>query len=248
MIDLILNRPRKKNQYRTAYIDTTRKNMKRIINLLLVILIAFVCVIPISADEFNYDTGETYSSEEATERFNTFLERKRSGIMPRYTSYSLAVTRLAQGDSRWSSVVLNGSNTGLTIGDAGCALTVATMVYNYYKNQSKTPADLNSQIVINTNVSWSSLANVMGRTLKFENNNVDINTVYDIVEFNLSEDDPVILKLTKTGATHFVVAYGYYESGSNKTIYIRDPGGYNRSTLQNALDAGWNLSKYTVYN
>lgn len=181
-----------------------------------------------------------------------YLMRKNSGIQPRYSQYSLAITRLAQSDSRWKDVKLGNCAT-LTIGSSGCALTAVTMVYNYYNDPDITPVEMNTKLMNATNgyceMNWEAAAKAINSNFKTEIENItSISDLYDIVAANLFYERPVIVKLANSsGSTHFVVVWQYYESGSVKKIYIRDPGGYNRATLDEFLNAGWSLSRYYVF-
>lgn len=217
--------------------------IKKIITTLFMVSALLMVVTPISAEEQNNE--ETYFSAEYIEMMNDFMIQKNQGIELHYTSYSLGITRLAQNDSRWANTKLGNCDTS-TIGSHGCALTAVTMVYNYYKNTSLTPADINSKLSNICSMNWYSAASIMGKSVLATNATLNSSNVYTVVEANLSNSYPVIIKLVKSGSTHFVVAYGYYESGSSKTIYVRDPGGNNYATLQDCLNGGWSLSQYYV--
>lgn len=180
----------------------------------------------------------------------------------------LAVPVLKQTDSLWAddiydSSLLWQSNNGATIGQVGCALTSAAMVFRYHGltkmpdgNTDLTPKSLNSYLnsVVdanfrNGNTNWQALSKKLSPLL------ADVNNVnFDKLEFtyrkgqdntlldtDLSEGLPVILNVPG----HFIVAKG--KDVQNNSYHINDPA-YDRNSLQSYSNSYINSVTYKPEN
>lgn len=171
------------------------------------------------------------------------LQSKQNRTLYR-TSTTLNVRLLNQNDSRWKDEALNGCSDE-TIGSAGCALTSMTMVYNYIKGKSKTPADINSEFVV-CPMPWSNFATHYGFS-RVACGNITNSEAYSTIKTYLDNSDPVVARLQKGTNNHYVVVYGYNSNGN--TLYLRDPdtrSGF--TTLASAISAGWSITYYHVFS
>lgn len=194
--------------------------------------------------------SETVYTIENTDEINAMLAaRGRSIRARRIDERGFALTgivRLLQKDERWKDVIMQ--SEGLTIGDAGCALTSFTMVSNWLSNTNLTPADVNTRMGnYACGFNWAKASEIFGYTLTVSNrNDAGISDGADIILGAIDYyQKPVIVGMrTSGGAKHFVVAYGYTGSGD---IIISDPANYNpaRTLLSVYLNSGYYI--YSVY-
>lgn len=163
------------------------------------------------------------------------------------------IKRLTQADSRWGSVVINGSGEKATISSAGCCLTSFAMVRNLISGTSDTPADINTTLGDYAyNFRWDIAEEKYDYTVLtskrkdsgISKENVYLNIVGVIDEYSL----PAIVgfKLASdTTKTHFVVAHGYTLDGD---LIICDPAGRNYTKISQYYDAGYYVYEFYVYD
>lgn len=193
-----------------------------------------------------YNEQDSYVSvnESYLEEYEEFLAsekiKKSSYGMRSIESRTLGVVRLAQ------------SNYSGCIPSYGCAIVSVTMFSNYVNNESLSP---NYVLTLNGNscsVNWSNLGSSLNIGSVTAQSNSNWNTLLSIVKFNINNSRPVIVGLERTingtRNTHYIVASGYWISGTNSVIYIKDPGGNNRTSLIQFINDGWTLMNYRVYS
>lgn len=224
-----------------------------ITKLLLALLLSFVCIpTNIYAEESN-DIG-IYPGSEIYELYNddVFAQPLEHNIMLANSinnnaraSATLNIPRITQYDSRWANNTLNGCSSE-TIRSAGCALVSMTMVYNYLKGKSSTPAEINNKYVV-CSMNWSNVSSYLGFRISSGGLvNITNSNAYSNIKPYLDNGNPVIVKVTKGGGMHWMVAYGYNSSGN--TIYVRDPDQTNFTSLANAANNGWNVEKMIAFS
>lgn len=161
----------------------------------------------------------------------------------------LTVERLAHSDVKWKDSLYGSGNT---IGSSGAALTSVTMVYNFYYPENKvTPVEMDELIKglsvsgnyqANCNMPWDLLAPIGLKLDHF----CDLNDDWDMFSHVMSainHSSLPILHLTNDNKNHYVVAVGYEDTS---VVYLADPGGYNRKTLNEAIEAGWKVEDVIV--
>lgn len=156
----------------------------------------------------------------------------------------LPVPRYSQRDPRWANDVMQ--TCGSTIGQAGCLLTSATMVFRYY-GSSMNPGQVN-QCMGTYACRWD---------FPYGANNCSENraTWYGIFDPNyatfvwaLSEGYPPILELTRGAGEHWVVIHAVSGNGlQDRDYYIIDPwDGYVKS-LTSYTSNGWARRRVAIY-
>lgn len=157
----------------------------------------------------------------------------------------LNVPRFSQNDSAWKNDVMQ--TCGMTIGQAGCALTSASMVFKYYGANNKNPGQLNTCMGDKACPFWWSY----GAGHCSEGKAIYIGYYgfsYSTLVWALESDRPPILKLTKSGNTHWVVVNAVHGDGLSPDDYrINDPWDGINKNLASYTNNGWALSNIVVY-
>lgn len=171
------------------------------------------------------------------------LENNSKRVRAARTSTTLNISRLTQYDSRWANDALNGCS-GTTIKSSGCALVSMTMVYNYVKSKSVTPAYLNNNYVA-CPMNWNTFATNLGFS-RVAYGSISSTNAYSTFKTYLDNGDPIVVQVKKGSNAHFMVVYGYNSSG--KVLYVRDPDSTNFTTISASENSGWILTYYHVYS
>ncbi|MBR2685887.1 MAG: C39 family peptidase [Erysipelotrichaceae bacterium] len=190
---------------------------KRFFSMVLVLLMAFAFIRPISAEEDRIESEPSQANVIPV-------------LIPMTLSKYLNVNRLCQYDYNLNE---------------GCAITCCTMAYNYYKNPDVTPTYLYQLNGYSQSITWSSsLANFGLAQWPLTSYSTSNSAVYSHCTSHISAGRPVIICLENSGATHYVIAYGYDTQNYPNTLFIRDPGNHNYSTLTQCFNAGWSATYY----
>jgi hypothetical protein len=157
----------------------------------------------------------------------------------------LYVPRFRQTDPAWSANVMQ--TCGQTIGNAGCLLTSAAMVFKYYGATSKNPGQLNT-CMGNNACPWqfASGANNCSESKATWNNLYGFN--YSTLVWALESGWPPILELTSGGNTHWVVVNAVRGDGLSDGNYsISDPLDGTVKGLTSYTNNGWAKNRIAVY-
>jgi len=139
----------------------------------------------------------------------------------------LNVQLWGQNDSRWSSIPLG--QGGYNMGSAGCAVTSAAMVANYF-GSSKDPGQICQWLNVPANggfqpgtgnLYWTRIPAAAGGTISYvtKTSYPGIPANMTTIRAELDAGRPVIAGIQ--GERHWVVITGY----SGDTYYVNDPGG-----------------------
>ena len=157
----------------------------------------------------------------------------------------LNVPRLSQNDPAWKDDVMQ--FCGMTMGQAGCALTSASMVFEYYGANNKNPDQLNACMGNKACPFWW----IHGAEHCSERKATYIgyyNFSYSTLVWALESDRPPILKLSKSDKTHWVVVNAVHGDGlSPDDFRINDPWDGLNKNLASYTNNGWVLSNIVVY-
>lgn len=164
----------------------------------------------------------------------------------------LSVPSFNQRNPDWADEVMQ--TCGLTIGEGGCALTSAAMVFQYY-NADKNPGELNTCMGNNAcPFDWEYASNHCseGKVLKSRKASFIgcYNFSYSTLVGALENGYPPILKLTKPdGRQHWVVVNAVHGDGLSPDDYeIDDPWDGNNKGLASYTDNGWSLSDIALFS
>lgn len=219
------------------------KNNKIIICLVSVLMLFSTTFIvqaePINNNFYIEDTADFWIEPS----YKAELENNSRKIRSARISTTLSIPRLTQYDSRWATNALNGCS-GNTIKSAGCALVSMTMVYNYVKSKSVTPAYLNNNYVA-CPMNWTTFASNLGFS-RVAYGSITSSSAYSTFKTYLDNGDPIVVEVKKNGGSHFMVVYGYNSNG--KILYVRDPDSTNFTTISASENSGWILTYYHVYS
>lgn len=162
--------------------------------------------------------------------------------VPRITASLWYVPLFSQNDPAWKNNVMK--TCGLTIGQAGCALTSDAMVFKYYGTVYQNPGTLNTCLGnyacpfywgVAANSCSQSKATYVGAW------SFSYNKLYSM----LSAGRPPILRLVKGNSHYVVVTSG---SGTNPSNYwINDPWDGAVKQLSAYTNNGWTLSTIQEY-
>lgn len=150
----------------------------------------------------------------------------------------LAVPAFSQNDPAWKDNVMQ--TCGLTIGNAGCALTSTAMVFKYYGAVNKNPGQLNTCLGnYACPIYWATATNSCSESKASWEGSFSFS--YSKLQNMLLVNRPPIVLVTKGGSTHFVVVTA--GSGSLPANYsINDPiNGSTNRTLAYYTDQSWTL-------
>ncbi len=135
----------------------------------------------------------------------------------------LPVPSFRQGDQRWSSDPLGGVPENGTLGDAGCAVAAAAMVFESYGIDTD-PQRLNwflGAVGGYTAEGWLYWDRAAWWAPNRVRHSYEDLPSYALIDSNLSRGNPVIVRIRfRNGITHFVVIAG--KEGFD--YLIRDPG------------------------
>lgn len=158
----------------------------------------------------------------------------------------LYVPRFSQNDPNWKGDVMQ--TCGMTIGQAGCALTSASMVFKYYGAINKNPGQLNTCMGDKACPFWwrdGAEHCSEGKATYVGYYNFD----YGTLVWALDSGRPPILELTKSGNTHWVVVNAVHGDGLSPDNYrINDPWDGVNKNLASYTNNGWSLSNIVVYS
>lgn len=155
----------------------------------------------------------------------------------------LYVPRFRQTDPLWSTNVM--STCGRTIGEAGCLLTSAAMVFKYY-GASTDPGQLNTCMGDNA-CPWRFApgANCSGSKAAWDNL---YGFSYGTLVWALSNGWPPILELVNGNNTHWVVVNAVRGDGVSDSNYrISDPFDGTVKVLTSYTNNGWTKNRIAVY-
>jgi len=148
---------------------------------------------------------------------------------------------LQQGDSRWSSEIMQTCNK--TIGAAGCCLTSFTMIQRYFGGTDD-PAQVNKKM---GNAAcpfvYQTAANLYGYDCNVATG-ASITRYVDYIKGAINVGAPVIVGMSYSGGTHFVAAYGY----DDNEIIISDPASRNYTLLSQYTNNGYTVDRLISYS
>jgi len=157
----------------------------------------------------------------------------------------LNVPRLSQNDPAYKNDVMQ--SCGMTIGQAGCALASASMVFKYYGTNNKNPDRLNTCMGNKACPFWW----IYGAEHCSERKATYVgyyNFSYSTLVWALESGRPPILKLSKSDKTHWVVVNAVHGNGfSPDDFRINDPWNGINKNLASYTNNGWTLSNIVVY-
>ena len=222
------------------------KKMKRMISVLLCILLICLCGFKGNTKDCSCQNceiaqtgGETYVDINWHEE-NYYKSGRRA-------TRNLYVDKYYQDD--YQDVM---STCGLTIAEAGCALTSVTMVNNYLYGRSYTPSYINDVLGSSAcPLNWQDAASELGMRLVYYNSSISYSSLESNAPGYINSGNPVIVGLyLSDGSTHYVVIKGYNSSSyTGYTFYINDPSSYNDySSLDEYLDDGATVFQMVVYD
>ncbi|MGC9394909.1 MAG: papain-like cysteine protease family protein [Anaerolineae bacterium] len=177
---------------------------------------------PLSFDEapgVSYEIAETLPILEAPLEaydFDMSLNRNWNIWLP--------IPALSQRNPAWANEIMQ--TCGLTIGSAGCLLTSATMVFQFY-GSSKNPKQVN-ECMGNKACPWHFAEGADNCSENKAGFLGIYNSTYDNFVWALSQGYPPILEV----GAHWVVIYGVSGSGTEDShYYIVDPWDGNSKSL-----------------
>lgn len=129
------------------------------------------------------------------------------------------------------------SKSNPSIVAALCAIAAESMVANYYSPGCTSTAALYEAHLANggnRDADFGNLSRYSGLNLsKYDSGTINEPTVLAKVRNAIDEGKPAIVRIAYSGGTHFVVVYGYTESGTSRNDFlIRDPASSSHSTLE----------------
>lgn len=155
----------------------------------------------------------------------------------------LYVPRFSQTDPAWSGN--NMQTCGRTIGNAGCLLTSAAMVFKYY-GASTNPGRLNTCMGDNA-CPWKFAPGANCSEGKAAWDNL-YGFSYGTLVWALSNGWPPILELVNGDNTHWVVVNAVRGDGlSDRNYRISDPFDGTIKVLASYTDNGWTKNRIAVY-
>jgi len=198
---------------------------------------------PISQDKDLAPGVKVKVAEELVGRPLTKEEIERVRSRGRW-DISLSVPRYSQNSSPWNDDNMEVCDE--TIGDAGCTLTSATMVFAYY-GSSLEPDD------VNTCMGNSACLWVWADGEDCSNNEADwdgaLSASYAALVLSLMEGYPSILQLRKgSDNQHWVVVKAVSGSGTDADDFtINDPSNGQSRGLDDYIDDGWWMNVIAIY-
>ncbi|MPM48800.1 hypothetical protein SDC9_95527 [bioreactor metagenome] len=140
------------------------------------------------------------------------------------TSKFLSVTQWYQDSGTYVQNYMQTCNE--TIYYSGCTLTSFTMTSNFMKSTNHNPGQVNTALGNNAcPFNWSAAASTYGLThtlIARDLNGLTRSSVESWIYSQISNNYPVIVGLKlSSGSTHYVVAYGYVDTGSEYIYYIK---------------------------
>ncbi len=161
-------------------------------------------------------------------------------------SLPCGVSQFSQNDPQWKNNVMQ--TCGTTIGQEGCALTSAAMVFRYFGVDTQ-PAILNSCMGSQAcPFDWSTGASsCSGGKASFACSGCGwLGFAWSTIESNLNNGRPVIVKLVRSTSTHFVVVVS--GAGSSPSGYtINDPWDGQVKSLSSWTSSGYSTDSLRVY-
>lgn len=157
-----------------------------------------------------------------------------------YPAVALWVQNFKQMDTRWADTLIGES--GKTMAQIGCATTAIAMVESHRVGRAITPDEMAASLTYTPSgsVYWPSHFTTV------TNGSGLLSGIYS----RLKQGKPILFGASNAyGKQHWVVITGY-TGGSSLTadgFTVRDPGTYNRTTLQQFLNEYPNFYKYFFY-
>ena len=166
------------------------------------------------------------------------------------TSKFLSVTQWYQDSGTYVQNYMLPCNR--TIFDSGCTLTSFTMTSNFMKSTNYNPGQVNT--VLGNNAcpfNWSAAASTYGLThtlIARDLNGLARSNVENWIYSQISNNHPVIVGLKlSSGSTHYVVAYGYADTGSEYIYYIKNSNVGSTTTLNQYYTNGASVIRLDIY-
>lgn len=227
----------------------------KIVKSLLIVLIALGVCFPntLVADE---DTEQTNNGNHIAETEENYIDSKWEKIL--LSNYASKSAKSIAYKYLYIANYYQTGNTDImqdcneTIGYSGCALTSVTMAYNYLKNQSKTPSQINSLLgSYACPMDWINAAATLGlNSVVHTAPGTGAYSYESYIYTYLMNNIPVIIGMTNfsTGSEHFVLVKGMNITSSSATYYINDPSQIkNYTTLASYLNAGYTVTYVAVF-
>lgn len=187
------------------------------------------------------------------EKGNAIIQMYEEGIAP-MKSYHMDFVHLYQDDPRWANKYLPCKETGHTYGKVGCAMTSYAMCMAWFEApglKEYTPVAVAERYGSEAcNFSSATLiGQYKGRSYTAVGSNDNYTEAEKIAAIigAIADNDPSIIKFTKNGGAHFVIAYGFNDASGTMQVCIRDPeGDYDYPYISTYLNKGWTLSQFVT--
>ena len=166
-------------------------------------------------------------------------------VAPAARASLMVMPAWSQRDSRWAGMSLGG--TSYTMGSAGCAVTSATMVADYY-GSSDNPGQIcqglnNIGGLPNAELTWGDVPKVAGGTISGPPVFVGNGNNPTYITNELDAGVPVIVKFNLSTGTHWVVLTGHIGS----TYYMNDPWTGSQNVPISPYGSISTVAGYVVY-